>query len=260
MKKILVPVDYNNASKSALKYASKMAKKLNLSVVALHVLDPKTEVTNEIIKEFEVFVRLIIGKKKPIDCLVKNGSIVNTIVDLSNKINADLIVIGVRKKHSLFEQLTGSVSQILTRKSNKPTMIIPEDIKYQAAKSVAFANDLTFTNSKVRHHLKKIAQGLNIAIEQFFIIPSTSDDSAVEVKHQAKWLKKEGEDFATYTTVRNNSVSEGIDFYILNHEPDLLALYVSHRKGFRNLFHTSLAEKIIPQISIPLIVFNENLI
>ena len=67
-------------------------------------------------------------EKQGITCipLLVQGSTIETLIDVLNKLNVDLLVIGSHKHSSLYDFVVGSVRNELFHTSEIPILIVPE--------------------------------------------------------------------------------------------------------------------------------------
>ena len=59
--------------------------------------------------------------------------------------------------------------------------------------------------------------------------------------------------------VRDPMVLRGLDFFIEEHNVDLLALYVPERKGWQKYIHRSLSKRMVYHTHIPVLIWNDRI-
>ena len=158
--KILVPVDFNKTSFSAYVYASEMADILNAELVLLHVLNGYLNVNEplsyEPMKTLEdaAYERLryfaqqyhkdqgIKLKKLPTTQEVRFGIPGHSIADYANDFDFDLIIMGTRDKHSIFERIIlGTASSIALKRSKCPTILVHRGTRFIKPEKIVFGFD-----------------------------------------------------------------------------------------------------------------------
>lgn len=140
--RILIPVDFSSASRTAASYAAKIAAPFGAELVLLHVIDS--------IEEVEVLLQ---GRDRPIDWttarddaageadrmlqtlgvaigqedvrrIVREGSPAPVTADTAEEIGADLVVVGSHGRTGLQRALLGSVAERMCRLSPVPVLVV----------------------------------------------------------------------------------------------------------------------------------------
>jgi nucleotide-binding universal stress UspA family protein len=133
---ILCPVDFSEFSRRAVGHAVKMAQSYDARLTVLHVVVtvPALEVPpvpltaadrDRIVKE----MRQLVGEVPagpPIDCAVREARDVRRgILDHSEMLQADLLVLGSHGRTGFETLLLGSVAEHVIRKASCPVMVVP---------------------------------------------------------------------------------------------------------------------------------------
>ncbi len=140
IQKILVPVDFSDYSNSAVQYAKSLAKDFNAHLVFLHTifnefqpayfatgteailsLDPELKKRSS--KKLEEFV----GEIENATFVVTEGLAYQSIVDIAEENNIDLIVMATRGLTGLDHFLIGSTTERVVRLSKTPVLTIERD-------------------------------------------------------------------------------------------------------------------------------------
>jgi universal stress protein A len=142
LKKILVPVDFSDCAKKALRYAIPFAELHRAEIVLLYVapsstyvggeygmidvtaLDADLRATGE--KRLKDFAVEEIPAKLVSQTVVRGGSATTEIVDLAEKLPADLIVISTHGYSGLKHVLLGSVAEHVVRHAPCPVLVVRE--------------------------------------------------------------------------------------------------------------------------------------
>ncbi|PVX24286.1 MAG: universal stress protein [Candidatus Bathyarchaeum sp.] len=135
--KILVPLDGSEHSLQALEKAIQIAKRFDGEIVLLHMYSITVfKLTPLQINEYVLELRkagekiLAEGNKMayaegvPVETLLKEGHIVEGIVEVARDGNFDLIVMGARGLSTLKELFLGSVSHGVTLHAQCPVLIV----------------------------------------------------------------------------------------------------------------------------------------
>lgn len=150
-KKILLPIDGSIYSKKAIKHAIEVADIEGSEIILLNVIEEFYTQTGVLpisnlpdphdshYEELENQAKMIIEKTKTDiqeSCLEKCGNITITsmisigkpyleILKIIDKLDVDMVVMGASGKHGLDRVILGSVTERVTRESEKPVLIIP---------------------------------------------------------------------------------------------------------------------------------------
>jgi len=206
MKKILVALDYSPASKNAFEYALLLAKDLKATLTVLNVVLPimdRGDIPGEIIafaKANERHRATTLLKKLTtyypnkdeakfmqhnvqIDYLVKEGFFAPAIIQAAEELNSDLIIAGTKSGNQFSKVILGSTVKELVRKTTIPTLIIPENYKYQSIRTIAFATALDGKDRKAVLWVRKWTAELKATIQPFFIseMPYDYTDAPEEI-------------------------------------------------------------------------------
>jgi nucleotide-binding universal stress UspA family protein len=152
-KKILLPTDGSENSKRANKHALWIADKSNANIIIMYVTEPHfpelatglplstlptpderfyEEIRNEghqIIENFKQELEDVqckgICKNTNLKSIITEGKPSNEIVNILDKENIDLVVMGASGRHGLDRFVIGSVTERVVRNAKKPVMVIP---------------------------------------------------------------------------------------------------------------------------------------
>lgn len=141
--KILVPVDFSVCSRAALEMAEVIAEKFGASVDVLHVWEPPRYVIPEVTvqlpgepqqtlaqfarsaagKEMEAFLVALEGKGQlRVRGRLESGDPTEVIIDLADREQYDLIVMGTHGRRGLSHVLLGSVAEKVVRRAACPVL------------------------------------------------------------------------------------------------------------------------------------------
>ncbi len=138
IKKILLPLDLTVETKQKVTNAIQLAQNLNASIAILSVLDSLkiADIDIELDQQLAQVKEFI--EESNISCTAelvesKSGakSVAHTILNYSEKVEADLIMIMTQQENKLVEFFMGSSAQTMIRLSEIPVMsIIPKDLGF----------------------------------------------------------------------------------------------------------------------------------
>ena len=147
MKNVLIAVDYAEASQRVVAEGYAFAKALQANVTLLHVITDSNYYTlpvmgsegyyydyydmsdtrEKLIASSNKFLNKIknLMHDENIKILVEEGDTADTIIDISKKINADVIILGSHSRSWLDNIIMGSVTNKVIKHSKIPLYIIP---------------------------------------------------------------------------------------------------------------------------------------
>ena len=139
IKTILVPIDFSDHSEKAVATAVELAKTLGASLHLTHVLhypvqvasagiampqDLWTQVREAATRKLETASQGVSAEGIAVETHLTEGPNAQSIVELADKIGADLIVMGTRGLSGLKHVMLGSVAERTVRLASCPVMTV----------------------------------------------------------------------------------------------------------------------------------------
>lgn len=146
IKKVLVPIDFSDYSKSALNYAVDFAKHFNAELFLIYVVEPviyppdfsmgqiaipsiDLDMDKRANEELENLARKQIPKDLSTKTIVKTGKPFVEIIDTAKQIDADIIIIATHGHSGVEHILFGSTAEKIVRKAPCPVLTLREPLK-----------------------------------------------------------------------------------------------------------------------------------
>ncbi len=146
IKKILVPIDFSDYSKKALKYTIDFAKQFNAEIILVYVIEPlmypadlsmgqmiipqsTVDLGEKSKAELEVLAKNEIGDLLNFDTIVKTGKPFIEIIETAAETDSDLIIISTHGHTGVEHLLFGSTSEKVVRKAPCPVLTLREPLK-----------------------------------------------------------------------------------------------------------------------------------
>ncbi len=140
--KLLVAVDFSDPTDRILRVARRLAKSLDASVWVVHAAEPEPDfvgydagpevVRGQVAKELREEHRRLQDytdqlRDAGVDAkaILAQGPTVETLLEMAEKQEADLIVVGSHGRGMMAEMILGSVSQGLIRAGRWPVTVVP---------------------------------------------------------------------------------------------------------------------------------------
>lgn len=274
MKKILVPTDFSPQAENALKVAVQMAKRFNSEIFLLHMLELPLVNTNTVsgsstneLPEALFFMKLAKKRFKELmtQDYLKGIKIHETvefhqafegIMEMSQKHNCDIIIMGSHGATGLKEIFIGSNAEKVVRNSTIPVMIIKNNHPNFEVNNLVFATDCNLKNKHTLSKVKKFAEKFDATLHLAYI--NTANNFVIEEEAQ-KGLKDfiKGEDLKNYTlNIYNDiSVEKGILNFAIGINAELIGISTHGRKGLDHFFNGSISEDLVNHAKIPIVTF-----
>ncbi|MGB7786843.1 MAG: universal stress protein [Salinimicrobium sp.] len=129
MKNILVPLDFSKVSINALDYAVKFAgQDPSIQLYLLHIKDGNL-LEEQIKEKFDKLTKKYENPLNPqLHELVRSGELVSTIIEIQQKMEIDLIIMGTKGAEMGEEDLVTRTSRFV-HEADLPVLVIPEKFK-----------------------------------------------------------------------------------------------------------------------------------
>lgn len=276
MKKIVVPVDFSELASHALNFAIEFNEKIGGEIKLVHVLDlpvgqvtfsgemdspaAETFYTGEFIKathnKLDEWAQRVKDAGQQVGAHMKYG---NTFTNISKVVAEDessWIIMGSKGSSGLAEIFVGSNAERMIRHAKCPVIIVKGETHLKDIKSMAFSSDLSPEQDIIAHYAKDIQEmlGLNMHL--------------VKVKTPYNWLdevqaKKQLEHFAernylkdfTINTVDADFADEGTVAFAEEVGAGLIVLGTHGKKGIAHIFGGSIAEDVVNESKVPILVY-----
>ena len=146
IKKVLVPIDFSDYSKSALKYAVNFAKSFNADIILIYVVEPviyppdfsmgqiampsiNAEWDDRAKDELQKLAKSEIAEIANVKTIIKTGKPFVEIIETAKEENIDLIIIATHGHSGVEHILFGSTAEKVVRKAPCPVLTLREPLK-----------------------------------------------------------------------------------------------------------------------------------
>lgn len=144
--KILVPIDFSDYSKAALRYAVNFAKLFNAEIILIYVVEPviyppdfsmgqiaiptvTTEFDDRAKEELKKLASNEIPSQTKVQTVLKTGKPFVEIIDTAAELDVDIIIIATHGHSGVEHILFGSTAEKVVRKAPCPVLTIREPVK-----------------------------------------------------------------------------------------------------------------------------------
>ena len=146
IKSIMVPIDFSDYSKNALRYSVNFAKIFSAKVYLIYVVEPMiypadfsmgqiavptqdTDMTDRAREELTSLAKNEIHESLEHEIIIKSGKPFVEIIESASDLNVDLIIIATHGHTGVEHLLFGSTAEKVVRKAPCPVLTIREPIK-----------------------------------------------------------------------------------------------------------------------------------
>jgi nucleotide-binding universal stress UspA family protein len=279
---IVVPSDFSKNASSALRYAIQLAKKLKSQLIVFHCSHMSAyalsaasteEQMRQLIREDELdkleklkqqvkkaYQQLGINKM-PVStkCMVEfNPMVVENTIEIAEKFNAGLIVMGTHGATGIKKFFFGSNTSIMISKSGIPVLAIPENYKFAGLDTICFASDLENVSEELKRvspFVEALKAKLNILYLDYGLDSGNSKRKNAEAVIKKVSYKKI--ELVIQKATIETSLVDQVKKYLNKTKPDWLVMFTRERSLWDRLFLGSKTEDMSAALQVPLLTFKK---
>ena len=274
MTTVLVPTDFSPNANNALAYASALAKRHNPKLILLHSYDiplmapagmfttrasTMQYTTTELREAARTRMAALVTEydlgEHPHRCMIREGSVVSTIVEEANKQHCDLVIMGTLGESSMENLVMGSVTNAVIRKSKTPVLAIPHGATFNGISRIVYATQLNAPETETFENLADFAEQQN-AILDFVYINDGTGGNEEQQEALARFITQHPYKKMAFTAVDTEDAVEGINQFAQEQEASMVALTTHSASLVKQLFHRSVAKTLALHSRIPLLVYS----
>lgn len=268
MKKIIIPTDFSECAKNALKTASEIAKKNQAELHLIHVYERPVygfaEANVDIVKNRQV-LNFIEGKFKKIAELdfMKNIKFKKHIVHdkkiwevLSSKkfSDADIIIMGSHGSSGWREYFIGSNTEKVIRYAEPPVLVVKEWHDNFEIKNMVFASNFTTKDDPVFTKVQKLSEIFNSKVHLLKVItPGNFEPTHYSINRMKEFIRKYYLTDYSINIFNDHSIEEGILNFSGSVNADLISMETHGRTGMAHLINGSITEDLVNHVALPVL-------
>lgn len=276
MKKILVPVDFSEEASKALNFAIEFNEKVKGEITLIHVIDmPVPQVsfsgetglnslenfyTGEFLKateeRLEEWSQRVVEAGQKVQTKLQYGNAFTQISETLAAVDANWVVMGSKGASGLARIFLGSNAERMIRFAKCPVIIIKDETHLKDIKSMAFATDLSEDQDIIAQHVKDFQEmfKLNLHVVKVKTPYNWLDEKTVQGELKLFAERNFLHDY-TLSSIEADFVDHGaVEFAEENHV-GLIALGTHGKKGLAHFIGGSVAEDVVNESKIPILVF-----
>ncbi|ANE49580.1 universal stress protein [Flavisolibacter tropicus] len=272
MKRILVAINFTDASRAASNYAASLAQLFLAKLYLVHVYmepgptgeDPSAwMIINDAQQQAnETQLQKEIHFLKETYSIDVSGSVVmgykgDSIMETARKMSTDLIVMGMKRDHP--HRFFGSTVLSIIRKSNLPVLLVPEQSQFSPIKNIVLATDFEGVEDATCFSiLLDMVEKFEASLRLLHIQKSGAVMSGMEVPGRVQL----GQTFSkihsfSHEEVEDDDVESGIQIYMDNHPINLLVMIAHRHKIIERIIGKIYTRSITYETKVPLLVLED---
>lgn len=273
MKTILIPVDFSDTSKKALKVAIKVAKRIQAKIVLTHMVgieDSLAKPPNNFEEalfyskligiKFETFIEELNTDDVIIEPTLQKHLDFNSVAEMATDLEASLIIMGSHGSQGIEEFFVGTNTEKVVRTSKVPVLVIKDNELKFAPERILYASDFNSNTITAYHRIIEVATMLEARIEYVYInTPGSTFKSTYEIDDILLNFFKEVKHTDPIEAIKSvqrfsdYSVEQGIMHYADLTATDIIAIPTHGRKGIAHFINGSISEDIANRSTIPVL-------
>lgn len=270
---ILCPTDFSECSLNAIEYAAKLGEKYQARLLLLHVPD-KEDYLKLFSKDKEEldFVSFAKSKldnlvyevekeslSKGLDScqgLIREGKIVDTLLEFAEENRVDLIVMGTEGVNDFKKNYVGTRSSQVIERSERDVLIVPRKVFFRTPRKMVFATNYVEEDKLAIQKIVQLATFYDSEIDVVHV--GTKTRSIDKALHQT--MVSEIRPFVRYDKVNyilksyRDEPGLGLESYLISAKGDLLITLSKKKSWFEQIFTQNLSKKMSYFINKPLLV------
>ena len=268
MKKILVPVDFSEVSGFAAKFAIQLAEKNDAEITFLNsvhfdyltdyqlasfvTVKSLMEDVNKAMKDkMNAFVKKFETRRR-VNTLISDGTLVQSVKDLVDKENYDLIVIGTKGSSGLEEALIGSNTEKIVRHASCPVISIPNMADVTKIKRILVPVDIREIKASFLNQVAFLQKQFEAKLEFLWVKTPHNIENEERVSQELGGIIEEhGISNFAFSIVRNVFPIDGIFWQVDDTNADMIAMPTHARRGISHWLSGSLTEDTVNHIDVP---------
>ena len=277
MKKILVPTDFSSSATNDLNFAVQTAKAYPLEIILLHEVDRMDSLYSEapqiiqenyttILEEAQIKldqVKSSIAETESLDIrtFLREGEVDEHILELTEEIDIDLIVMGTFGINGLKDRIWGSKTAGLTGKTKVPVMVIPYEYNWKVPQKALLATSFFEEDSNVLNPIAGLMAVYNLMLHvAVFTDEDTADaaqfmENSMNIDHYGKKLQRQLNTTSVITShLSGHKFEDALQDYIKDNDIDILVMVTYQRSLWDRVFHPSTTRRMSYHTTIPLLI------
>jgi nucleotide-binding universal stress UspA family protein len=268
MKTILVPCDFSTAARQAFEFANEIALVSKGEIRVLHVVEPEylygngmagqPYVVNDPVlpmsgfiqdaeHEFEKMKTALADTTVNSTLLVERGPLIETVINVAERENADLIVMSSTGARGLKEFFIGSNSGKIVQRSPVPVFVTHQTQHIKDISDIVFPTSLDLTQNELVTRVKNLQAFFGAILHVLYIsnFPTSlirDEEAEANLRNYSRFYN-----LTRYTlnARKAESLEEGIMSFASKMPGAMIAMSTHGYTGFEHFLKGSVAEDVV---------------
>jgi nucleotide-binding universal stress UspA family protein len=265
MNRIVVPTDFSDCAMNALKVAAVIARKTNFTITLAHVYEvPVYGLTaggmqglsydGEALSTIKEKIKTELGKIAALDFLkgltlekfVLADRSISEILDHPELKNVSIIVMGSHGVSGIKENLVGSNTEKIVRKSKVPVLTVKNDAGTFEVKNIVFASSFYEEVEKAYAKVKPILDHFPATIHLLKVNTANRFERTLKSEELMRnFAKNAGIPSYTMNVFNDDSIEDGVLNFSNAIDADLIVMPTHGRTGIAHLVNGSVTEGLV---------------
>jgi nucleotide-binding universal stress UspA family protein len=256
---------------NALEYASKIGEKYHARLIVFHVLnkqdyqklaplDLEGNYQEEFVKNKLASLQASVNHESlskglhSCEVVISEGPIVQKTIEISQKVNANLIVVGTEGMNDFKEQVFGSRSSRLVLQADRDILVVPRKVFFKRPRKLVYASDYVEEDKLA---IQKVVELASFFKSEIDVVHVSSRNRVID-KALHKTMLEELKPFVKYDLVNyvlksfRDDLALGLENYLQLAKGDMLVTLSKKKDFFDQLFSKNLSRKMSYFITKPL--------
>jgi len=266
MKNILVPTDFSEISFLAAKFAMEIAKASNAKLIILHSFHLNINLTDDATYDAKLIIEETLktqdkklqsfqkklGDGVEIKMKLSNLSLTESIKNIIDEEEIDLVVMATEGASGLYEKFIGSKTEKVVRKVGIPVIAVPSPTSMDSIHNILVPLDIREIQDKLMKNLLLLQEFFSAKMEFVWVRTPHNIENEETVREKFNSLMDTyGIVDCKLSIIYHVFPLDGILQYAEESKADMLAMATHARRGISHLLAGSITEDTINHIHIP---------
>lgn len=271
MKRIVVPTDFSNLSRSAALYAIDLAAKTNGRVMLVSVIQMEQgpsqlmnwkklqdQMEQDTTQNSTRFMKELHGYSAGVSIsytTLRGACIEDQVLHFAKENKADLIVTGTRGASGIKAAVLGSNTAALINKSTIPVIAVPGDMKFSGFDRIVLASDMEDLDKETKA-VVKFARDFDTQIDILHVADIPREHKR-HLELEAILRRMTGHKRINIHVVSSQDVVGALNAYTRQHGTDLLVMFTHELGLFEKLFGLGHTREMAFHSEVPLLAIKK---